>query len=178
MNSLNTWLLVILLCYAISAHTHGGKTHTQNNLYSACLQQTYPFKFKGHLIFSLWTTRAMTPKLLAPGQKKKKFCVFFLIFLFSSFLHQFFISLGSVFFLLACLHRAVCMRLMMGWGYRHLSFVQMTFLKLYKSHVVYPCIKTAHRWTVYFMILHLITQLLLYLINWPEDSIQQHWIIY
>lgn len=113
-----------------------------------------------------------------PQDKKKNSVFFFLIFLFSSFLHQFFISLGSVFFLLACLHRAVCMRLMMGWGYRHLSFVQRTFLKLYKSHVVYPYIKTAHRWTVYFMILHLITQLLLYLINWPEDSIQQHWIIY
>lgn len=177
MNSLNTWLLVILFCYAISAHTHGGKTHTQNNLYSACLQQTYPFKFKGHLIFSLWTTRAMMPKLLAPGQKKKKILCFFSYFPFF-FLPPSILYLSWVCFFLACLHRAVCMRLMMGWGYRHLSFVQMTFLKLYKSHVVYPYIKTAHRWTVYFMILHLITQLLLYLINWPEDSIQQHWIIY
>lgn len=71
-------------------------------------------------------------KIICPRTKKEISVVFF-IFLFSSFLHQFFISLAFVFFLLACLHRAVCMRFRMGWGYRHLSFVQMTFLKLYKS---------------------------------------------
>lgn len=102
MNSLNTWLLVILLRYAISSPcTQRGKKHTQNNLYSVCLQQTYPFKFKGHLIFILQTTRATVQNYL-PQVIKPNFNVVFLFLILPSSINS--LSLLGLFFsyLLAC----------------------------------------------------------------------------